>query len=245
MFVMFCPAAFAATLPCPEPGKIIYPMDEILIGEARVLGVVGSMKIEAVPETFDVSLSPDRLRQEVFAALEGKSEAEQDALLLARFAVYAGFNNAAVIFTALREAGLLETYLDLLDRRELSKAANALRAAGSAYAPENLSPEARYSQWSDGRGTILDPVLDTALKTVSKRLNQQSGSIRAKALEVLEGSEAYPAYQKKREALSDDDRLYYLFEPLRVYRRWFGSDITLHFGFVSRLHRSSPLLHVG
>lgn len=35
-----------------------------------------------------------------------------------------------------------------------------------------------------------------------------------------------------------------IFEPPRDYRRYFVSNITLHFGFGSRLHRSSLLLHL-
>lgn len=196
---------------CPEPGTLVYPMYSLLQTEGLSLEFDFSQT-----EYFDYGSPEDvaQNRETVLRNLEGKTEAERDALLLGRLSWSTQGTIPLLTITSMAEAGLFDIYLELLDRRGLTIQADALRTLRDAYPNWNTTARDRYYQWSDGKGKILNPTLDAVAKEQSKRFVNAKPGLLETAQDILSTDPSFESYMAKREGIGDDVRLRYLFTEI-------------------------------
>ncbi|WP_371226445.1 DMP19 family protein [Roseovarius sp. 2305UL8-3] len=203
--------ANAEDSPCPAPHQVFYPLAEVIEREGLAL------EFDFAQTTYPDYGSPAHVRQQrdtVLRALEGKSVAERDALLLGRLSWSTKGTLPLLSITAFPEAGLFDTYLDVLERNGLEQHAAALRIARTGFPIWNTTAEERYAQWSDGKGNILDPLLDTTLRAQSDAFLKAQPPLLDKAQALLEGDPSYPVYAAKLENVEAYDRHIYLMQQI-------------------------------
>ena len=187
---------------CPQPGAVRYPMSEVLQSVA--------IRLEF---NFDENGGLDfdsPIRERILGQLEGKSSAERDASLLALLQWHTKGTLPVFSITMYSAAPMFDTYLELLDRHELQEAADALRQARAAFAVWDTSIQARYNQWSDGRGTI-NSVLDRKLRAASNAFVRAGPAIDAKAEELAAlDADFSERLQVMVAATPDETRFFYL-----------------------------------
>lgn len=193
---------------CPAPGTLVYPMHELLQTEGL------SLEFDFTQTEYFEYGSPEDVaqnRETVLRNLEGKTQAERDALLLGRLSWTTQGTIPLLSVTSLAEAGLFDIYLELLDRRGLTIQAGALRTLRDAYPNWNTTARDRYYQWSDGKGKILNPTLDAVAKEQSKRFVNAKPGLLETAQDILSTDPSFEIYMAKREGIDDEIRLRYLF----------------------------------
>lgn len=207
VLLAFPTVSAAQQAPCPTPGTLVYPLDEVLQGAAILL------ELDFNQSTYPEFGSPEAIaqtRDTVLANLEGKSPAERDALILARLDWSTKGTLPLLGITSFGDAGLFETFLDTLDRTDMSDHAAALRAAQDAFPLWNTTARDRYSQWSNGRGNILNPALDKALRDQSDVFKKARPTLMEKAQQLLSDDASFQSYMDRREAATDDAKLNYM-----------------------------------
>lgn len=201
--------AFAS---CPEPGAVRYPVSDVL--QSAGISLQYDFSRSRSNHDYGSEAHVAEVRDTVLEALAGKSQAERDALLLGRLSFTTIGTIPLINVTTSVESGLFETYLDMLDRTELVEHAAALRGVRDAFPEWGTTAQERYYQWSDGKGRILNPELDAALKAQSERFVNAEPSLLDRADEILRDDPAYAMYAEQRENMDAYQRYTYLMKQI-------------------------------
>ncbi|WP_161599878.1 DMP19 family protein [Roseibium sediminis] len=211
---------------CPEPDKVYYPMTKLLKTEGLLLD--SDVSISDISEYGSAS-HVRKTRETVLGKLDGKSQAERDALLLSRLAWETNGSYALLLLATGPEAGLYEIYIEVLDRAGLVAHADALRAVKAAFPNWNFPPRERYYQWSDGSGTIRNLKLDAELEEQSRRFNSAQPDLLETAQKLIEGDGSYDDYSAKLRAIDEYSRFdYLLWQIASCVPDWESPDEALH-----------------
>lgn len=192
---------------CPEPGQMVYPVAEILIGAG-----MGLQHHRGVDDGFHPFNSPEARAQRlarVSAALEGRSAAEADALMLARLQwEVAGYGNfVSLLF--LDEVVLWDRYLDLLDRHGLTRHARHLRALPPLFTPSDVTPEARRRQ-AYPPGGPENVAITAAMDRIHAAFMAATPPLLEVAEALLRADESWPHYAERLARIDDWTKLDYL-----------------------------------
>ena len=184
-----------ANTTCPEPNTLVYPLGKLIEREALTLEF--DFDQTANPE-FGTQAYVEQRHDTVLANLAGKSPAEQDALLLGRLSWSTKGTIPLLGITAFAEAGLFDTYLDVLERHDMRTHAAALKTVRAAFPNWDTTADERYKQWNSG-SQQLDPVLDAALRAQSWVFVNAQPTLLDKAEDILNGDPVYESYLVKRD----------------------------------------------
>ncbi len=193
----------AETSPCPETGSLTYPLGDVIQKEGL------SLEFDFNKTEWPDYGSPAHIRQTrdtVLKNLSDKSPAERDALLLGRLSWSTIGTTPLLGITTSGDAGLFDTYLDVLERHGMAEHAGALKAVRAAFPVWNTSAQARYNQWNRGNQEF-DAVLDAVLHRQSDVFRKAQPPLLDKAEDILSIDPAYDAYLDKR-AKTDDWQLH-------------------------------------
>jgi len=194
--LLLCLASVAqADIACPEPHTLVYPLGEVI--EREALRLEFDLNQTTYPELGTQAYIEQR-RDTVLANLAGKSPAEQDALLLARLSWSTKGTIPLLGITAFSDAGLFDTYLDVLERHGMGTHATALKTVRVAFPNWDTTANERYKQWNLG-SQQLDPILDAALRTQSRVFENAQPALLDKAEDILTGDPVYESYLAKRD----------------------------------------------
>lgn len=208
IMVMMMTAPARADLPrCPEPGQVVYPVGEILMSAGMRL-----QNHSGVDDAYHPFNTPEARTQRlarVSAALEGRSDAEADALLLARLQwEVAGYGNfVSLLF--LDEAVLWDRYLDLLDRRGLDEHARHLRALPPLFSPWDVTPEARRQQ-AYPPGGPENAAITAAMERIHAGFMAATPPLLDVAEALVRADASWPHYAAWLARIDDGTKLVYL-----------------------------------
>ena len=193
-----CAGEGAMAAPCPLEGPIRYPMTEVVAGK----GIALQTKIVMAGGADFVFSGPSA--ENIEAALADLEPVERDVWLLgALHRDLIGAIPLLGLYVFDHQAPRLPLYLDVLDRRGMDAHAGILRAGLAAFEPHRRTPKARYGQWSDGRGAILDPALDRRIKALGDEFVALP-DVREAAVAIVEGDPSLAERYEAERAGADD-----------------------------------------
>ncbi|MFK7938296.1 MAG: DUF4375 domain-containing protein [Roseovarius sp.] len=184
---------------CPTPGAVVYPLDEVI--EKTGLALEFNFTDDTYPD-FGTPAHVAQVRRNVLANLEGKSQAERDALLLGRLSWSTIGTIPLLGITTMPDAGQFDDYLDVLTRNGMDQHATALRLTRDAFPNWNSSAQNRYRQWNDPQ-TGINAGLDAVLKEQSSALRLAQPPLLRAAQDILRPDPAFDSYLAQRDAADD------------------------------------------
>ncbi|MEQ8254816.1 MAG: DUF4375 domain-containing protein [Roseovarius confluentis] len=196
---------------CPAPHSLVYPLDDVLQSAAIALQYDFNDTSDA---EFGSEAHLAQTRRNVLGNLVGKSQAERDALILARLDWSTTATVPMLTLTTTDHAWLFDVFLETLDRHDLHDHAAALRATRDAFPVWDTTARNRYEQWSDGRGQIRDALLDKALREQSHRFKSARPGLLQKAAVLLSDDPSFDDYMARRNNAPDDRKLYFMLDEL-------------------------------
>ena len=192
-------ASRAQAADCPRPGDVIFPLGEVI----EKAGL--SLEFDFTDKTYPPYGSPEhvaQIRRHVLANLEGKSQAERDAMMLGRLSWSTIGTIPLLGITVFTDAGQFDDYLDVLTRHDLTQHATALHLVKSSFPNWHRSAADRYKQWNDPDGGI-NPVLDHVLRTQSAAFKAAQPPLLKAAENILKTDPSYDSYLAQREGADD------------------------------------------
>lgn len=209
------PRPAPAAPPCPAPGQIALPLSQAIQARAlRLRHPPASTPAPATPHAWGSPGALAQYRETVLANLEGRSTAERDALLLATLYWASLGSRPMVNLTTFEAAALFDIHLDLLDRHGLDDLAGAMRQAQAAFPVWDTTARARYAQWSDGNGRILNPALDQALTASDARFAAGRETLLTRAETLLRDDPALPEYEALLARFDASMRISYMMQQI-------------------------------
>ena len=213
MMIIAAPAAAA----CDLDALRTYPMSEVLwsasipIAEANRL--FGDPDHPYDPSDWESRGGPDQVdhdRAALARALAAQEPALRPVLMLSAIAHWTLGDHGIRIFFMYRNGAYLEEVLSALEDHRLTEHADIFRRGAALFGPVYGTPQERYDRWNDGRGTILDPELDTALLALSAEYAALP-NLRDIAVDLIAQSEELSTrFATLRRAVDDERRLDHL-----------------------------------
>ncbi len=199
---------------CPKPDEVVYPLSEVLMAQAIVLDLkayyISDPELNNSPK-FGTDAFYEFQRDTIFKALAEFPPPQQDALLLARLLRDTIGTIPLVSPFLSNDEQLIDAYIELLIRQELTELADILQQSKDAFPFWNKSVTKRYHQVYDGHGGVTDPQLLEKITELSEewRKFEPMLMIRASFL-IMRDPTLRNNYSTLKEDVSDDDRLRYL-----------------------------------
>lgn len=202
--------AISAPSACDAGAKLDYPLSEVLLAEAKALGL--SHYRHPDWDKGDGS----SYRAVVEEALSTLDQPEADIRLLALIEAAGGpMGNVMPALTTTAPSVLYDSFLAALDRHGLKQQAKAMRAARNAFALWDGTPESRRLQLVTKDGMIADPMLLAALDEQSAIFMAARPSVIDRAAGLVSTDPVLAArYEAARQATDDAARLAWLIRKI-------------------------------
>lgn len=187
-----------------------YPMREALkVTAARFTASMIYLQFPRDPEAVEAAVDA-AWQNEIDAARAKLKPEERPLTMLAAVSGWMHGRDPMITFFLLQPNVFYAEALRTFDETGLAEHAALLREGRALFGPVFGDRKFRYRRWSDGHGTIRDPVLDAQLIALSQRYRQLPDPIDIAADRIAASPALSAMFEPARAAASDQQRLAFL-----------------------------------
>jgi len=142
--------------------------------------------------------------------LQSFKPVEQPIAMLAAIASWTKAENGFINFFVGEPGVYIDEVLATLDSEGLKDHAMFIRQGRALFGSDYGTAGQRYDHWSDGHGTILDPILDTNLRALSTKFHALPNLVDEAEARINRSPDLKAIYEPLQASATDDDKLSYL-----------------------------------